>query len=94
MHGVEELTEPPYLYKPERQNFTLIAPDGTKIEKTYRVHNFQNTVQRYDRLAALMPIGCGTVLSATAYLIDAETMWKTANEKYKAKPFYFVDRLH
>lgn len=94
MHGVEELTEPPYLYKPERQNFTLIAPDGTKIEKTYRVHNFQNTVQRYDRLAALMPIGCGTVLSATTYLIDAETMWKTANEKYKAKPFYFVDRLH
>ena len=41
-----------------------------------------------------MPIGCGMVLSATAYLIDAETMWKTANEKYKAKPFYFVDRLH
>ena len=93
MHGVEERTEPPYLFKPERVLYTLFDSDGRKTQKLYRVHNFHNTIQRYDRLADIIDIPCGKVLNATAYRIDAEIMWQKAHEIYKQNPFFFTDTV-
>ena len=91
MHAVEELSEPPYLYKPNTSEFELEDWDGNVIAKTYRTHNFRGYRQRYDRLADLMEIPCGKVLEAEAFLIDANTMWEKAHEKYLENPLYFVD---
>lgn len=91
MHAIEELTRPDYLMRKERTVYTLIDKTGEKSEKSYETHNFLNTVQRYDRLADVMEITSGRVLEAQCHLIDAETMWKRANEQYKRDAHYFVD---
>lgn len=92
MHGVEEKSVPPYLFAKESVAYTLIDEKGEKTEKTYRVHGFNGVIQRYDRLSELMVIPSGKVLSATAYLIDAEEMWETAHEKLLKDPLFFVDK--
>lgn len=93
MHAIEELTCPKYLMKDEPTLYTLIDNDGIELKKSYKTHNFKNTAQRYDRLADVMDIKRGTVLQAEAFLIDAETMWKRANEMYKKDSLYFVDMI-
>ena len=55
------------------------------------MHNFKNVAQRYARLADVMDIPSGKVLEATAYLIDAKTMWEKAHAKYLENETYFVD---
>ena len=92
MHGVEELSVPPYLLREEPVEYTLIDADGNELKKKYRVHNFRGVAQRYDRLAEVMDIPHGKVLEAEAYLIDAREMWKKGHEKLKENEMYFVDR--
>ena len=93
MHGIEELVEPDYLYRAGDFPFTLIDESGNKTEKRYKFHNFQNTAQRYARLAGLMDIHTGMVLQAQCHLIDAPTMWRGGLEKMRANPLYFVDKV-
>lgn len=92
MHGVEELTVPPYLFRDEPVEYTLIDINGKAMKKTYRVHDFRGVSQRYDRLAEVMDILSGKVLEATAYLIDAQTMWKNGHKKLSENEMFFVDR--
>ena len=95
MHGVEELVKPDYLLCPEMMEYTLIAPDGNEIKKKYWRHFFHapgySAEQRYLRLANLMDIPSGKVLDATAYLIDAATMWEKGYEALKEDSHYFVE---
>lgn len=93
MHGVEELSEPPYLLHPERQEYSLTDENGVTVKKSYRVHWFPNVIQRYDRLQELMEIPSCKVLSATAYVIDAKTMWEKGHEALAKDPMFFVDRM-
>ena len=93
MHGVEELSVPPYLLRDEPVEYTLIDADGNEMKKKYRVHNFRGAAQHYDRLAEVMSIPCGKVLEAEAYLIDAREMWKKGHEKLKENEMFFVDKM-
>lgn len=103
MHGVEELSEPPYLFRPEMKEFELVDWDGTVTKKFYRTHSFrvfeyngkqyQRARQCYDRLTDIMDIASGKVLEADAYLIDANTMWEKAHRKFLEDPIYFIDPL-
>ncbi|MFQ9150061.1 MAG: AAC(3) family N-acetyltransferase [Eubacteriales bacterium] len=93
MHGVEELSVPPYLLREEPVEYTLIDADGNELKKKYRVHNFRGVAQRYDRLAEVMDIPHGKVLEAEAYLIDAREMWKKGHEKLKENEMFFVDKM-
>ena len=92
MHGVEELSRPWYLMKPERTTFRLIDEEGNETVKAYECHNFKQAGQRYDRLAQVMEIPCGKVLNADCYLIDAAQMWKAGHAKLLENPDFFIDR--
>ncbi|MBP3376653.1 MAG: AAC(3) family N-acetyltransferase [Clostridia bacterium] len=95
MHGVEELVMPDYLLRDEMTEYTLIDADGNERKKKYWPHYFHgegfNAAQRYHRLANVMDIAEGKVLEATAYLIDAKTMWDKGYEALKMDSHYFVE---
>ena len=91
MHGVEELVKPDYLLHPDPLEYHLTGYDGVTISKSYRRHDFRTAIQRYDRLANKMEIDCGKVLHATAYLIDAKTMWQVGEMALREDPHYFID---
>ncbi len=93
MHGVEELSKPPYLLKPDMVEYSLTDENRNTVLKKYYVHDFWNhtVVQRYNRIDTLMDIPSGKVLNAEAYLIDAKTMWQKAHEKLLENELYFVD---
>lgn len=101
MHGVEELTNPPYLLDPENPiTYTLKDKENSVTVKSLR-HYFLNEQgvhmgQRYDRVADLLSeteISHGFVLESECFLMDAKAVWKKGNEKLKENPFYFVDCL-
>ena len=46
MHGVEELSRPPYLFG-DKLDYTLIDVNGKETKKTYITHDFQGWEQRY-----------------------------------------------
>ena len=92
MHGVEELSRPWYLMKPERTTFTLIDENGNEIVKAYECHNFKGVLQRYARVANLMEVQSGKVLEADCYLIDAKKMWEVAPPVLAEHEEYFIDR--
>lgn len=92
MHGIEELSRPPYLFS-NPINYTLIDYNGKSTAKVYIPHSFRGWDQRYDRIADYMDapaLRTGKVLKATAYLIDAETLWSTAHKIYLSNPLAFV----
>jgi len=98
MHGVEELAEPPYLFR-----HTLDYACTDSAGKTYtlhiRRHHFDNKhgediVQRYDRLKFLLPeyiMASGKVLDAECYLLEAKPMWDIAEKVMRDDPLFFVD---
>lgn len=92
MHGVEELTVPPYLFREKMIEYTITDKDGNTFKKDYRAHNFKGVGQRYDRLSEIMDIPHGKVLEADAYLIDAKEMWDKAHAKLEENEFFFVDK--
>ncbi|MBR2973051.1 MAG: AAC(3) family N-acetyltransferase [Clostridia bacterium] len=92
MHGVEELSRPWYLMKPERTTFTLIDENGNETVKAYECHNFKGVLQRYARVANLMEVQSGKVLEADCYLIDAKKMWEVAPPVLAEHEEYFIDR--
>lgn len=95
MHGVEELSMPPYLYGPELE-YELRVQSGEVLRKKYITHGFEGYEQRYDRIWDLLgdrEKAKGKVLQAEAFLIEAEPMWEKANAKLGRYPFYFVDKV-
>lgn len=92
MHGVEELTVPPYLFREKMIEYTITDKDGNTFKKDYHAHNFKGVGQRYDRLSEIMDIPHGKVLEADAYLIDAKEMWDKAHAKLEENEFFFVDK--
>jgi len=98
MHGVEELVQPPYLF---RHGFTYACTglDGVVKDLTIQRHHFENrhgdgVKQRYDRLKYLLPAGVlktGKVLDATCHLIEAGPMWDIAEAVMREDPLFFVD---
>ncbi|WP_114750993.1 AAC(3) family N-acetyltransferase [Pleomorphovibrio marinus] len=94
MHGVEELSQPPYLYGPE-VTYRLKLSRGETVAKSYITHGFDGYEQRYDRIWKLLD-NCerssGMLLDAEAFLIQAKALWVKGNQQLVADPFYFVDK--
>ncbi|MCL2499549.1 MAG: AAC(3) family N-acetyltransferase [Defluviitaleaceae bacterium] len=98
MHGVEELTEPPYAF---RHTFDYQCTDAEGVTHTLNIrrHHFENThggsvIQRYDRLKFLLPVyimAYGKVLDADCYLFEAKPMWDVAEKVMRDDPLFFVD---
>ena len=95
MHGVEELTEPPYLFGEGSQAYRATGWDGTVLRLRTRLHDFTGFGQRYDRMESILKHGTeirfGPVLEAEAVLIEAEALWERANRTLAADPFAFVE---
>jgi len=94
MHGVEELSEPPYLFQGEIA-YEVILGDGERHEVSCRRHSFAGWAQRYERVGPLLQgdeVREGSVLAATAHLLEASAMWKRAHTALLADPFHFVAR--
>ena len=93
MHGVEEKFGTSYVLSEKPLAHTIILEDKT-YEKDYFRHAISQNgyKQRYDRLENVMDMKKGNVHGAKSYLIDSQTMWKTAIEMLKKDEFYFVER--
>jgi len=91
MHGIEELSEPPYLYD-DLLDYKMTDTDGQTFMMTIRRHNFAGWVQRYDRLEQVLNVQTGKILDADCHLVEASAMWSAAYEKLKLDPLFFVDR--
>lgn len=92
MHGVEELVEPPYLFR-QMVTYQIIHADGRISEMECRRHNFADWEQRYDRVENVLSgneLRRGKVLQADCYLIDTVALWEKACQKLQEEPFYFV----
>ena len=93
MHAIEEQVEPPYLYGPPI-DYTLRRIDGSEFQMRVRSHNFKGWAQRYDRVAGVLDgsaLRSGPVLQASAYLLEAASLWPTALAKLREDPLCFVE---
>lgn len=93
MHGVEELTAPPYLFG-SNVDYALIDVAGHRSTERYRTHGFAGVTQRYDRVLELLDssdYSRGAVLAADCHLIRAKPLWEKASRKLQETPLYFVD---
>ncbi len=94
MHGIEELSAPPYLFGPQL-TYVLTYADGHSIEKEYTTHGFDGWAQRYDRVAEVLETPAlkhGPVLKAQAHLIYAPALWEAVHAALKRDPLRFVER--
>ena len=94
MHGIEELSEPSYLFEGEIA-YEVILANGEQREVVCRRHCFSGWAQRYERLGPLLQgeeIRTGPALAATAHLLDASAMWERAHAALLADPYCFVAR--
>jgi aminoglycoside 3-N-acetyltransferase len=94
LHGVEELSEPPYLFG-GTLTYRLIEGDGAATQAAYRVHGFRGWTQRYDRIGDLLSepaLRRGHVLAAHIHLIEAAALWAAADAALRQDPLFFVDR--
>ena len=95
MHAIEELVEPPYLFSDRPISYRLVYEDGHAEEKSYRAHGFEGWVQRYDRVAEVLPspyLAEGIVLAARVHLIEVPVLWAAVLEALRHDPLSFVDR--
>jgi aminoglycoside 3-N-acetyltransferase len=93
MHGIEELSVPPYLFLQEAVTY-VIRHQSRDFPVHHKRHGFQGHEQRYDRLPEVMERGLlrGKVLEADSWLIDAEPMWEVVDRKLRQDPLFFVDK--
>ena len=96
MHGVEELTEPPYLYSGIQTLYLCTDINGIQHRMKVLGHGFSTvSAQRYDRIENLLAPGTeiwnGTILNAKCTLMDSAALWKAGERKLRQDPFYFVD---
>lgn len=95
MHGIEELSVPPYLFSVNLQ-YKIILADGREESTICRRHGFKGWEQRYDRVKDIMTNNSlreGPVLEAHSYLIEAADLWEKAHERLLSDPLYFVDKI-
>jgi aminoglycoside 3-N-acetyltransferase len=95
MHAIEEYARPPYLFG-EPNIYTITDEAGDTLRKAYFPHSFQGIFQRYDRVGEILTapaLRSGKVGAANCHLIEAETLFQAALEKFKEDPFYFVERV-
>jgi len=93
MHAVEELVAPPYLFG-DPLRYTLVAEDGSRLQKTYTTHGFVGWAQRYDRIADLLgapDLRKGPVLQAECYLLEASRLFECARDVLVRDPLAFVE---
>lgn len=94
MHGIEELSRPPYLFGEEIDY--IIEPENQPAFHVKHIrHNFEGYEQRYDRVINVLDkndYSFGKVLEADAYLLQTKPLWQKAHEILKKAPYYFVDR--
>lgn len=92
IHGVEELTVPPYLFEKEKTEFYI--NDGEKVMvATHTTH--RHFIQHYSKIEQLLEKGeieRGKVLKADCVLLNAKAVWEKGNAKLKEDPFFFVDK--
>jgi len=97
MHGIEELAEAPYLFRPATVTYTLTLHDGSTMTATHRRHGFGVYDTRYTRLEPLLPqpdvLRVGSVLEATTHLIEAASMWEIALQEMRRDPYAFVEKV-
>jgi aminoglycoside 3-N-acetyltransferase len=96
MHGIEELTRPPYLLKKEKTLFTLIDSENKRSTAEYYCHDFSGWMQRYDKVSQLLSFSelkRGHVMEAECFLIDAASLWEKAKNKLIDDPFFFVEKI-
>jgi aminoglycoside 3-N-acetyltransferase len=96
MHGVEEISHPPYLMKKEKTSFKMIDSKKNIRYADHYCHDFTGFVQRYDRIEELLSeteLNHGHVLNAECFLIDAAALWNKANQKLQEQPYFFVDKI-
>jgi len=94
IHAVEELVEPPYLFRQERATIEIIDHDGTRRTRSYRQHGFEGVLQRYERVGELLDcksLRTGLVLGAPCHLLEFDAMWDAALSAFKRNTVYFVD---
>ena len=95
MHAVEELVEPPYLFK-EPADYETTRADGVRTPMTVRQHDFSGWSQRYDRIACLLTpdeLRVGPVLKARVQLINARALWRAARAALERDPLFFVQKV-
>ncbi len=91
MHGVEELTEPPYLFTHETR-FTCIDAAGERFSAVYRCHgHFPQHYERVEELLTGDELRRGRVGEADAYLISAPALWKKASLALESNPYFFTE---
>lgn len=98
MHGVEELTVPPYLYENEPIEYTLIDEEGKSFKQTAKRHNFVLDgvlyLQRYDKLTEILSDSektHGKLLEADCWCLSAAAIKKRGEEMLRQDPFFFVE---
>ena len=94
MHAIEELVVPTYLYGDEIE-YSIIDKSRTAIDKTYRSHDFDGYVQRYDRIEALSSddwVVVSNIYRAKSYALDAAKLWEVAHNSLNQNPLFFVDK--
>jgi aminoglycoside N3'-acetyltransferase len=98
IHGVEKTLEPPppYLLRPGAVEYVVVDADGAERVVQHRRHDFANTAQRYERVAALMAAAdaagsgrerthwAGSALGAAVVVLDAKAMWAAARAALEA----------
>lgn len=95
MHGIEELSEPEYLFDEEIE-YSIETGNGKTYNKKYIPHNFRGFEQRYDRVLDILhkdDYSHGEILEADVYLLKTKPLWSKAHEKLCEDPLYFVDRI-
>jgi hypothetical protein len=96
MHAVEELEEPPYLFRAKRVVYEMILAENERVCRAHRVHGFEGFTQRYDRIEEILDgssLRAGRVLEAFCHLVEARPMWQAAQEALRRNPFFFVDAI-
>ncbi len=95
MHGVEELTAPPYLFAGVTR-YELERENGEVCHAEIRNHGFAGWEQRYDRVMEVLEpdaLRSGRVAEAHCWLIEAGELWQAADRQLRREPLFFVDRI-
>lgn len=95
MHGVEEVANASYPLSKEMIQYTIMDKSMT-YKKSYYPHDFNNLIQRYDRLENLLSepdLIKGPVLNGIAYLIDAQAAMKVSINAINKSDHYFIDEI-
>ena len=96
MHGVEEDVGVNYVLKQQPVEY-LMELSNTQLErKMYYQHDFERYKQCYYRLEQIISpkfVRKGKVLAADCILLNAQEAWRSAEEKMRQDPFFFVEKV-